>query len=153
MIDKEEIHKYVESQLEGTDCFLVDVTVTPANDIEVLIDSPEGIDIDRCVELTRDIEKAFDRDKEDYSLQVGSAGLTSPFRVRRQYEMHIGDNVEVLYNSRKYRGRLESVGDDDFTVLVPEKVKEEGAKKPHIEDIPHTFRFSDIKYCKYDFDF
>ena len=96
MIDKNEIANFVESQLDGSEYFLVEVKVSPANDIEVTIDSPDGVDIDHCVELSRAIEENFDREKEDYSLQVGSAGLTEPFKVRRQYEMHLGDNVEVL---------------------------------------------------------
>ena len=52
----------------------------------VELDSPEGIDIDTCAAITRRIEEVFDRDKEDYSLEVGSAGLTSPFKVKGQYE-------------------------------------------------------------------
>ncbi len=150
MIDKDAISKFVESRLEETGYFLVEVKISSDNDIEVVVDSPEGVDIDRCVELSRQIEAEFDRDREDYSLTVGSAGLTEPFRVRRQYEMHVGDDVEVLAgDGKKYRGTLDSVGDGEFTVLVTEKVREEGAKKPKMVQVPHTFSFADIKYTKY----
>ena len=150
MIDKEAISKFVESRLGETGYFLVEVKISGDNDIEVVVDSPEGVDIDRCVELSRQIEAEFDRDKEDYSLTVGSAGLTEPFRVRRQYEMHVGDDVEVLAgDGKKYRGTLDTVSDDGFTVLVTEKVREEGAKKPKMVQVPHTFSFTEIKYTKY----
>lgn len=105
MIDKTALTAFIEGRLENTDLYLVDVEVTPANEIRVEIDSDASVDIDRCVELTREIEQEFDRDVEDYELEVGSAGLTSPFKVLRQYEKNIGNEVEVLAaDGRKYRG-------------------------------------------------
>ncbi len=78
MIDKQKLTDTVLQAIEGTDTFLVDVRVSPANEIVVEIDSAEGVDIDTCAALTRRIEQEFDRDTEDYELEVGSAGLTSP---------------------------------------------------------------------------
>lgn len=149
-MDKEAIIQYVKGRLEGSDCFLVDVSIGSDNDITIDIDSPNGVDIDRCVELSRGFEHEFDRDVEDYSLTVGSAGLTEPFKVKEQYIMHIGDQVEVLAgDGRKYRGVLAEVGDDTFTVTVAEKMRLEGAKRPVMTDVPHIFRFDQVKYTKY----
>lgn len=154
MIDKNEIADFVNSRLADSDYFLVEVKVSPANDIEVTVDSPEGVDIDHCVELSRAIEENFDREKEDYSLQVGSAGLTEPLKVRRQYEMHLGDNMEVLAaDGKKYRGTLDSLDDTGFTLIIAEKVKAEGEKKAHFEDVPRHFDFDKIKYTKYMLEF
>ena len=88
MIDKKDIEEFVEKTLAGTDLFPVGVTVTPGNVIDVTIESARGVTIDDCVELTHKFEAEFDRDKDDYELTVGSAGLTAPFTVRRQYEIH-----------------------------------------------------------------
>lgn len=150
MIDKKALTEFIEKKLEGTDLFLVDVEVSPANEIRVEIDSDTGVDIDRCVELTRDIEQEFDRDTEDYELEVGSAGLTSPFKVKRQYEKNIGREVEVLSaDGKKYKGLLRQVGPDSFTIVCEEKVKPEGAKRPVIEKVEHTFGYDGVKYTKY----
>lgn len=150
VMDKTALTDFIERQLEGTDYFLVDVQISAANDIEVEIDSPQGVDIDHCVELSHSIEQEFDRDKEDYSLTVGSAGLTEPFKVRQQYEMHVGDEVEVLAcDGRKYRGKLTAVDAADFTVAVPEKVRREGAKRPEQAEVDHKFAYDTIKYTKY----
>ena len=75
MIDKNEIQQIAEKELEGTDCFVVEVTVAPDNRINVEIDSDTGVDIDTCARITRAIEARYDRDVEDYELEVGSAGL------------------------------------------------------------------------------
>ncbi|MDE5857439.1 MAG: ribosome assembly cofactor RimP, partial [Muribaculaceae bacterium] len=90
MIDKDKLRLTVEKAIEGTDIFLVDLKVSPDNNIVVEIDSKNGLDIDTCADLTRKIEAEFDRDAEDYELEVGSAGLTSPFKVKAQYEKNIG---------------------------------------------------------------
>lgn len=92
MIDKEVLKAFVESQLEGSPYFLTDLKVTESNDITVEIDSLTPGDIEECVKLTRAIEDKFDRDVEDYQLEVGTAGLTSPLKVKS--------------NMRNTRGRI-----------------------------------------------
>lgn len=150
MIDRQQLADYINSRLEGTNHFLVDVTVTPDNRITVEIDSDGNTDIDTCVELTRAIEAEFDRDKEDYELEVGSAGLTAPFKVLRQYTKNIGNEVETLASDgKKYRGRLAAAGHDSFTIVCTEKVRPEGAKRPVEQEVEHTFPYSGVKYTKY----
>jgi len=42
MIDKNEVRRLVEEAIAGTDAFVVDVTVSAANDIVVDLDSATG---------------------------------------------------------------------------------------------------------------
>lgn len=150
MIDKTVLTEFIEKQLEGTDLFLVDLTISGDNEIKVEIDSDTSVDIDRCVELTREIEDAFNRDDEDYELEVGSSGLTTPFKVKRQYDKNIGNDVEVLAkDGKKYKGMLRSAADDSFTIVSEEKVKPEGAKRPVVEKVERTFDYGEVKYTKY----
>lgn len=150
MIDKQALTTFIESRLEGTDLYLVDLRISSDNNIVVEIDSDTRVDIDRCVELTREIEREFNRDEEDYELEVGSCGLTSPFKIKRQYEKNIGKEVEVLAaDGKKYKGLLKHVGEDSFTILSEEKIKKEGMKRPMVENVEHTFPYADVKYTKY----
>ena len=154
MIDKQKLTGTINEAIKDTPLFLVDVTVTPDNNITVEVDSMESVDIDECVKLTRDIEAVFDRDVEDYQLEVGSAGLTSPFKVKEQYVKNIGNQVEVLTrDGRKFKGTLTAVGDDDFTVAVTKKVKEEGKKRPVEVEEPVVTKVADTKTVKYLIDF
>lgn len=75
MILKQTIEKIAQEHLQGTALSLVEVTVNEENDIEVIITREGGVSIDDCVELSRLIESKLDRDKEDFSLMVGSAGI------------------------------------------------------------------------------
>lgn len=154
MIDKTLLTETVEQAIAGTSIFLVDVQVNPGNAIVVEIDSPEGIDIDTCADITRKIESVFDRDKEDYELEVGSAGLTSPFKVKGQYLKNIGNQVEILTkDGHKLKGTLLSVDDNSFTVEITKKAKEPGKKKPVEVAEPETLDMDNCKYVKYLIDF
>ena len=76
MILKQTIEKIAQEHLQGTELTLVEVSVSEENDIEVIITREGGgVAIDDCVALSRFIESKLDRDKEDFSLMVGSAGI------------------------------------------------------------------------------
>ena len=136
MIEKNLVKNYVEEWLEGKEYFLVEVNISADDRIEVLIDHAEGVWIEDCADLSRHIESCLSRDEEDYELEVGSAGLGQPFRVRRQYEIHIGQEVETqLRDGHKYRGTLLSVNEESFQLNIQQKVKEEGKKR-----LPKTSR-------------
>ena len=154
MIDKQQLTQTAEQAIEGTSIFIVDIKINPGNAIVVEIDSPDSIDIDTCAKITRQIEATFDRDVEDYELEVGSAGLTAPFKVKGQYLKNIGNEVEVLTSDgRKLQGVLTAVGDNDFTIEVAKKVKEPGAKRPTLVMEPTTIEMSNTKSVKYLINF
>ena len=156
MIDKNLLTQTVNEALKDTNLFLVEIKVTPSNEITVTVDSSEGVNIEQCVALTRRIEEAFDRDVEDYELEVGSAGLTAPFKVKGQYDKNIGNPVEVLTrDGRKLHGVLTAVADDfsNCTITVVKKIKEEGEKRPKNIEVAETFPISDIKSIVYEIKF
>lgn len=154
MIDKKELENFLEEQLKDSEYFLTDVRITPANEITVEIDSLTPGDIEECIKLTRAIEEKFDRNVEDYELEVGTAGLTSPLKVRRQYDKFIGRDLEVLTkDGRKLHGMLRSVTDEGITLSIQQKIKKEGVKKPVVETVETDLPFSLIKKAVYDLKF
>ena len=150
MIDKQALSEVISANL-GDDLFLIDVTVSRDNVIVVEIDAYErSVTIDDCVALTRAVEAEFDRDVEDYELEVGSAGLTAPFKVKAQYDKNIGNPVEVLTaDGRKLKGDLVAATADDFTVAIEKMVKPEGAKRKVRVVENETLKYNEIKYTKY----
>ena len=150
MINKDTVRSIVEEWLDGKEYFLVDIEISPDDRIVVEIDHADGVWIEDCVELSRFIEDHLSRDEEDYELEVGSAGIGQPFKVLQQYVNHIGKEVEVLAkDGRKHCGILKGADEQQFTVTVQKKVKEEGAKRPKMVDEDLTFTYEEIKYTKY----
>lgn len=149
MIDKTAIRAAIETKLADTAYYLVDVTVSPDNIIDVEIDADEGVELDFCVELSDYIHSLFDQEKEDYELTVGSAGLTTPFKVRRQYEKNIGNDVEVLTaEGLKVKGTLVSVDRESFTVDTVVMERREGDKRKKAYPETRIFKYNEVKQTK-----
>ena len=124
MINKERIQQLVDEFLaENEDIFLVSLKIGGGNQIEVLIDSFQGVKMGDCVKLSRHIEGNLDREEEDFALQIASAGLSEPFKVFKQYEKNIGRKVDVkLKGGEKILGTMLSA--DEEKVLFLKRIKE-----------------------------
>ena len=150
MIEKKVVSQLVEEKLASSSNYLVDVVIKPGNLIVVEIDNDEEVSIDDFAELRRYLEENLDRDVEDYELEVGSAGITSPFKVLRQYVKNIGNEVEMLLkNGSKLTGVLKSADENGVVVSVEKKVKPEGAKRKVTVIEDESYTFDEIKYTKY----
>jgi ribosome maturation factor RimP len=146
MIKKKEIETIVETFLKTTERYLVDVSVSPDNLIVVEIDSDGVMGIDDCVALSRHIEEKLDREEEDFELEVSSAGISSPFKLVRQYIKNIGNEIEMmLKNGVKLTGILKSADENGAVITISEKEKTQNAK-PVCED--RTYAYCEIKYTK-----
>ena len=115
---KEDIAQAVEAAIQERGCFLVEVTVSKDNDIEIVIEKEEGdVDWEDCAAIDRLVHETFDQDVEDYALTVSSAGLDRPFKVMKQFEKAIGTNVDVwMKGGKKVKGVLEAVSQEAVTV-------------------------------------
>ena len=155
MIDKELVKATLERELEGMGLFLIDLNITRENIITVEIDAYDRpVSIDDCVVLQHAVAQDFDRDIEDYQLEVGSAGITSPFKVLPQYKKNVGNSVEVLTaDGKKLKGVLAAADEDGFSLTIDKKVNPEGAKRPVMVQETLTFGYADVQYTKYLIDF
>jgi len=152
MIDKLVVTKIVEDFLLSSDNYLVAIEIKPDNTILIVIDNDQSVSIDDCVALSSYVESKLDREKEDYALEVGSAGLGQAFKIQRQYRKHTGKEIEVLTRSGvKYTGLLKAVDDVKIVLTIQKRVLPEGAKRKVTveEDIP--FLYEAIKSAKYGF--
>lgn len=153
-MDIKEIAVVAEQALEGTDMFLVDCTITPDNTIDLTIDSDTSVSIDACAMLNRAIGERFDRDEEDYSLTVASAGIGEPLKLVRQYRKLVGESIEVLLKSGvKILATLDEVTDEAITISYDEAVVVEGKKKKQIQRTTHTYTYDEIKWAKEYLDY
>ena len=132
----------IGGEIVARGCFIVDVSVSKDNDIIVTIESEKGrIELDDCVAISRYFETCFDREKEDYSLTMSSAGLDQPFKVLKQYLKAVGSKVEVqLKGGRKMVAVLEAADEESITLKYSAKEAVEGKKKKEL--VEHVDRFT-----------
>ena len=146
MITKEHIEAIITEQLRGTSTVVVDILVKPGNTIVVYIDDVKGVTFDHCIILSRAIEENLNRDIEDFSLEVSSAGIGSPFKVRQQYQKAIGKTIDiVLKDGRKITGLLCSVADNGIIVTKKVSKSRKKSQETDVEDINEYILWENIK--------
>lgn len=149
MISAQEIAQAVEKFIAGSDFFLVDVSVTPGNDIEVLVDKPTGLSIEECADISRAVEAAFDREQEDFALTVGSPGLSEPLRVLPQYQKLLGKEVEILLKSGiKFVATLLEASAEKISVEYTKMELVEGKKRKQVVTHTQELRLDECKWVK-----
>ena len=154
MIDAKRVIEIAEKHLEGSDMFVVECKTSPMGDIELLVDSDTAVKLEDCAALNRAIEAELDREVEDYSLMVASAGIGSELKLLRQYHKIIGSSVEVLLKDGvKILAKLCKADNEGIELSYEEKQQVEGKKRKVIVEVTKTYAWDDIKYVKEYLDF
>ena len=140
------IYKEMEPVVASRGCFITEVTVSQDNDIILAIESEKGtVDMDDCVAVNDAFLATFDRDLEDYSLTVTSAGLDQPFKILKQYVKAIGSEVEVkTKDGRKLICMLTSADEEAFTVKYELKESVPGKKKKELVEHEERFAYDSV---------
>ena len=143
---KEQIIQAVETAVAERGCFLVEVSLSAANDIEIVIEKEEGIvDWDDCAAIDAVMHAAFDQDVEDYALTVSSAGLDRPFKVFRQFQKAVGSKVDVKFKGgRRLVATLTAATEDSVTLQYTALEAVEGQKKKQKVEHEDTCPLSEI---------
>lgn len=141
-MNKEQIIQAVTPAVEQRGCFLVEVSVSAENDIEIVIEKEEGVvDWEDCAAIDQVMHATFNQDEEDYALTVSSAGLDRPFKVLKQYLKAKGTQVDVKFKGgKRLIATLEDATEDSVTLNYTALEAVEGKKKK--EKVEHTDTFS-----------
>ena len=154
MIDVKRVTEIAERHLEGSDMYVVECKISPMGEIELLIDSDTAVKLEDCAALNRAIEAEFDREVEDFSLMVASAGIGSELKLLRQYNKIIGSSVEVLLKDGiKLLAKLNNADEAGITISYEEKQAVEGKKRKVTVEVTKSYAWEEIKYVKEYLDF
>ena len=94
--------------------------------LRVYIDRPEGILIDDCEAVSRQVSGILDVEDPisgEYTLEVSSPGMDRPLFTLEQFAKHAGEQVKIRLRSpyegrRNYQGILRGVEEQDVVVQV-----------------------------------
>ncbi len=91
----------------SAEVYLVDFVMRNVNGrdiVELYVDTDNGITIDECVWLTRQMLDALEHDSEakaifgeNLRLEISSPGLSRPLLLPRQYKKNIGRRLRIRY--------------------------------------------------------
>jgi ribosome maturation factor RimP len=94
--------------------------------LRLFIDHENGIDVDDCAEVSRQVGAILDVEdpiSSEFNLEVSSPGLDRPLFDKPHFEAVIGEIIEVklsipLNGRRKFKGNLVAVENDTLVVTV-----------------------------------
>ncbi|MCG8909630.1 ribosome maturation factor RimP [Pseudomonas nitroreducens] len=94
--------------------------------LRVYIDRPEGILIDDCEIVSRQVSGILDVEDPisgEYTLEVSSPGMDRPLFTLEQFARYVGEQVKIKLRTpferrRNFQGILRGVEEQDVVVLV-----------------------------------
>lgn len=94
--------------------------------LRVYIDRPEGILIDDCEVVSRQVSGILDVEDPisgEYTLEVSSPGMDRPLFTLDQFARYVGEQVKIKLRTpferrRNFQGILRGVEEQDVVVLV-----------------------------------
>lgn len=94
--------------------------------LRVYIDHADGITVDHCADVSRQIGSVLDVEdpiSQDYTLEVSSPGMDRPLFTMDQYVQSVGEEIELRLRMpfdgrRKFKGRLQGIEEQDIVLLV-----------------------------------
>ena len=143
---KEQISQAIEQAVAERGCFLVEVSVSAENDVEIVIEKEEGeVDWEDCAAIDEVVHAAFDQDVEDYALTVSSAGLDRPFKLLRQFQKAVGTQVDVKFKGgKRLIARLVQADESSITLQYTALEAVEGKKKKEKVEHEEVFQLQEI---------
>ena len=148
MIDKEIVKRLVKEKLDDK-MFLVEISVNERNVINIFVDSYDGLTIEQCVNISRHVEHSFDREEEDFELQVSSPGLSEKFKVKEQYIKYVGRAINVVTESdTELEGVILAATDEGIILETSSRELVDGHKKKQLVVKQHHLKYNEIKSAK-----
>ena len=146
---REKVEGLITDVLSKNDSlFLISCNISPDYNIKVVLDGDQGVNLKDCIEVSRAIESQLDREEIDFSLEVTSAGATSPLSIPRQYKKNIGRKLRVVTPDENLEGNLTAATSDTITLewksREPKPVGKGKVTIQNKKDIP----ISEIKEAK-----
>lgn len=136
-----------EAVAENPSLFLVDWKISPDNSIEILVDGDEGLSIDEIVRISRHVEHNLDREENDFSLNVSSAGVGNPLVLPRQFKKNIGRTLKVTKTdgSKEIEGELVSADEESIVLKWSVRENKPVGKGKHTVEKQESIAYTDIK--------
>lgn len=134
---------------QHSNIFLVDLKISDDKSIKIILDGDKEVNVKDCIDISRSIEGALDRDQEDFSLEVASAGVGSPLKFPRQYHKNLGRKLEVISTEGlKFEGDLTHVKEDAIELQWKQRETKRIGKGKVTVTKKKTILFDEISQAK-----
>ena len=135
-----------EALTQKASMFLIDLVVTEDNKISITLDDDNGVILQDCMDISRAIEHKLDEEELIYSIEVASAGVSTPLKFIRQYKKNIGRNLKVTTNElEKIEAKLTNADDEKITLEWQSREPKKIGKGKETVNNKKEIAYSEIK--------
>ncbi|MAN58816.1 MAG: ribosome assembly cofactor RimP [Flavobacteriaceae bacterium] len=147
---REKVEQLLQQALDNNpSLFLLDLNISEANHIQVVIDGDEGVTVEDCMSVSREIEHNLDREELDFSLEVMSAGVSEPLVSPRQYKKNVGRKLKVRTNDGKtVEGDIANATEEAVTLHWKVREPKPVGKGRHTVEKEAVLSYGDIAEAK-----
>lgn len=122
------IKAYISDICLTQNAYLLDVDVRGGGNnrrVKVTIDTEKGITLDKCQQISREIDDIFFRKDiypDGYNLEVSSPGVDKPLQHEFEYRRNIGRDLTVEYleddETKRITGELKQFSGSELHLMV-----------------------------------
>ncbi|MCY4561390.1 MAG: ribosome assembly cofactor RimP [Flavobacteriaceae bacterium] len=132
-----------------TDLYLVDLHTTNDGRVKLVLDSDGTLTLRDCERIHRRLVTELQRSQDIYSVEVTSAGLGSPLKLKRQYYKRIGSKLSVLTDEGKtFQGELTNANEENIELQWKTRERKDIGKGKHTVINRQSINYNQISKAK-----
>ena len=127
---------------------MIDLSISLNNRIQVTVDGDNGVPLSECIRISRNVDSHFDREEEDFSLEVSTPDISHPLKVKRQYLKNINRILKVKTSEEELEGTLVAADEDEIVLQWKAREPKPIGKGKVTVQKTATVAYKDIKEAK-----
>ena len=128
--------------------YLIELSISVNNKVQVVVDGDNGVSLSETMRISRVINDTFDREVEDFSLEVGTPDIAHPLKVKRQYIKNLNRILKVKTEEEELEGTLVTADEDKIVLQWKAREPKPVGKGKVTVDKTVTLEYTEIKEAK-----
>ena len=128
--------------------YLIELSISVNNKVQVVIDGDNGVSLSETMRISRAINDNFDREVEDFSLEVSTPDIAHPLKVKRQYIKNLNRILKVKTEEEELEGTLVTADEDKIVLQWKAREPKPVGKGKVTVDKTATLEYIEIKEAK-----
>ena len=128
--------------------YLIELSISVNNKVQVVVDGDNGVSLSETMRISRVINDTFDREVEDFSLEVGTPDIAHPLKVKRQYIKNLNRILKVKTEEEELEGTLVTADEDKIVLQWKAREPKPVGKGKVTVDKTATLEYTEIKEAK-----
>jgi ribosome maturation factor RimP len=128
--------------------YLIELSISVNNKVQVVVDGDNGVSLSECIRISKVINDNFDREVEDFSLEVTTPDIAHPLKIKRQYIKNLNRILKVKTAEEEIEGTLVTADEDKIVLQWKAREPKPVGKGNVTVEKTVTLEYTEIKEAK-----